>query len=422
METDSSLPALALALSLAFYLLVALGETGLGALRRESLRRLTVEAEQGSSPSDGGRLPTVYQLGLFTPLKLLAMSASLLSAAALVIAVLGTRWAWIALVSLAVLAFLVVLDTVGKRLVLTSGERATLSLIRRLQKLEFLLGPMSTAYDTVSRWLTAAHGGQTAGADGVTLDLAIPIGAGEESLDAREVRMIRGVVEQDKTVAREIMVPRVDMVAVERGTPLVDLAELMVESGHSRIPVHKGGLDQIAGIAHARDILRVMTGDGEPLEASASDVIRAPLYIPESKTLEELLGEFKEQRVHMAIVVDEYGGVSGLVTIEDLLEEIVGEILDEFDVSEPVVEQVSERELIVDARASVDQLRDMWGVAIVGDGFDTMGGFVYQRLGKIPSSGDTVEYDGLKIEVVSTSGRRPKKLRVTRSRYSVPPS
>ena len=414
MEADSTLPALALALSLASYLLVALGEAGLSTLRRESIRRLTAEAERQPDLSfEAGSLPTTYRLGLFTPLKLLALSASLLSATALVISAIGTRWTWIALVSLAVLAFLVVLNVTGKRLVFTSGERATLSLIGRLQKVDFLLRPMSTAYESVARLLIKLQGVQTSGTEAVALELAVPIESGEEPLDAREVRMIRGVVEQDKTVAREIMVPRVDMVAMELGTSLSDLAERMVESGHSRIPVYTGDLDQIEGIAHARDVLRVMSSEAEP--AAMSDVIRPPMYIPESKTLEELLGEFKEQRVHMAIVVDEYGGISGLVTIEDLLEEIVGEILDEFDVTEPVVEEVSDRELIVDARVSVDQLKDMWGVAVAGDGFDTMGGFVYQRLGKIPTSGDTVEYDGLKIEVMSTVGRRPKKLRLTRN-------
>ena len=146
-----------------------------------------------------------------------------------------------------------------------------------------------------------------------------------------------------------------------------------------------------------------------------ADVIRPALFIPESKTLEELLNEFQERRIHIAMVIDEYGGVSGMVTIEDLLEEIVGEIQDEFDVGGSEVQAVNENEFMMDARVSLDELNERFNVAVEGDGFDTIGGFVYQRLGKIPSSGDRVEYDGLMIEVVSTVGRRLKRLRVVRS-------
>ena len=145
-------------------------------------------------------------------------------------------------------------------------------------------------------------------------------------------------------------------------------------------------------------------------------LIRPALFIPEYKNLEELLNEFQNKRVHVAIVVDEYGGVSGLVTIEDLLEEIVGEIQDEFELGEPDMEPVvGVDEFMIDARVGLEQLNELLGVAIEGDGFDTVGGFVYQKLGKIPSPGDTVVYDGLRIEVVSTVGRRLKRLRVTRA-------
>ena len=143
-------------------------------------------------------------------------------------------------------------------------------------------------------------------------------------------------------------------------------------------------------------------------------ILRPPLFIPESKSLEDLLSEFQNRRVHMAIVVDEYGGVSGLVTIEDLLEEIVGEILDEFDEGEPEIISLSDTEYMMDARTSIDDLNELLGLVVEGDGFDTLGGFVYQRLGKIPNPGDSMNYDGLKIEVISTTGRRLKRLKVTK--------
>lgn len=236
-----------------------------------------------------------------------------------------------------------------------------------------------------------------------------------EPLDEHEVQMIRGVVRLDKTISREIMIPRVDMVAVEVGASLDDLAKQMVSSGHSRIPVYEENLDRIHGIVYARDLVDLLNSEeGEAFNGIPSGLVRPALFIPESKLLQELLTELQERRVHIAIVVDEYGGVSGLVTIEDLLEEIVGEIQDEFDIGEPEIQEVSETEFLMDARTSIDELDRIFKVEISGDGFDTVGGFLYQRLGKIPSSGDAVEYDGLRIEVVSTVGRRLKKLRVTR--------
>ena len=178
------------------------------------------------------------------------------------------------------------------------------------------------------------------------------------------------------------MVPRVDIVAAEMGTTIAKLTEQMVAGGHSRVPVFSGDLDHIEGIAYVRDILEhVVRQDATALLDET--LVRPALFIPESKTLEELLQEFQEKRVHMAIVIDEYGGVSGLVTIEDLLEEIVGEIQDEFDVGEPEIESVDQNHYIMDARVSIDELNELLSVSVEGDGFDTLGGFVYERLGKI---------------------------------------
>tara|TARA_B100001123_G_scaffold133975_2_gene155432 strand:- start:111 stop:1097 length:987 start_codon:yes stop_codon:yes gene_type:complete len=245
-------------------------------------------------------------------------------------------------------------------------------------------------------------------------DLPMSLDSDGEPLDEHEVRMIRGVVRLDKTTAREIMVPRVDMVATEVGTNIEVIAEEMVSRGHSRIPVYEGSLDQIRGIAYSRDILAYLSNDGLVDIGITTNVIRPALFIPETKNLEELLSEFQRSRVHMAIVVDEYGGVSGLVTIEDLLEEIVGEIHDEFDVEDPEVISLDTGELLMDAGVSIDQLFDLTGINLEGDGYDTVGGFLYERLGKIPKVGDSVVQDSLSIEVMSASGRRLKKLQVTK--------
>ena len=255
--------------------------------------------------------------------------------------------------------------------------------------------------------------GAASQADALASDLNLTVDNEGEPLEEFEVRMIRGVVELDTTIAREIMVPRVDVEAVEIGTPISDVVDRMIDSGHSRLPVYRESLDNVEGLVYARDLLKILNDPSDESTMLIEEMLREPLFIPETKTLEELLTEFQETQIHIAIVIDEYGGVEGIVTIEDLLEEIVGEIQDEFDYGEPEIEKVADNEYIMDARASLDDLRDRLDVVVEADGFDTVGGLVYQRLGKIPTIGEKVTHDGLTIEVVSTVGRRLKMLKVT---------
>lgn len=165
------------------------------------------------------------------------------------------------------------------------------------------------------------------------------------------------------------------------------------------------------GIVYARDLLRLANGQGS---ASVRDVLRPAIFVPESQRLEQLLREFQRHRTQIAIVVDEYGGVSGLVTVQDLIEEIVGEIVDEFDANEPDFERVSESEAVMDARMPIDSFNEMFGVSVASDGFDTVGGLVYRELGKMPVVGDTVNVQSIRIAVESTMGRRIRRLRVKR--------
>ena len=238
-----------------------------------------------------------------------------------------------------------------------------------------------------------------------------------EPLEEHEVRMIRGVFQLDKTIAREIMVPRVDMTCAEVSTSLDEVANIMLSSGHSKLPVYKDELDHIEGIAHSMDILRFMS---DPSNLQASDLtrfLRPVLYVPESKTLEDLLTEFQEKRMQMAVVVDEYGGVSGLATVEDLVEEIVGELHDEFDRGGPKIRIISDSEYFMDAGTDIDDVSEIVNVSFEGDGFDTIGGFVLHQLGKIPSPGDQVKYQNIRIEIISTTGRRVRSLRIRKSSH-----
>ena len=224
--------------------------------------------------------------------------------------------------------------------------------------------------------------------------------------------MIRGVFQLDKTIAREIMTPRVDMTTAELSTPIEDVARVMLTHGHSKIPVYKTNMDKIEGIAYSMDMLRIMSNfDNSQIELA--NLLRPVLFIPESKTLEDLLTDFQEKHLQMAIVVDEYGGVSGLVTVEDIVEEIVGEIHDEFDRGAPRIKSIGKNQFHVDAGISIDDLKDQIGAPFEGEGFDTLGGFVLHQLGKIPNAGDSLNYNGIHIHITSTSGRRLRSLRLT---------
>ncbi|MFL2756348.1 MAG: hemolysin family protein [Dehalococcoidia bacterium] len=233
-----------------------------------------------------------------------------------------------------------------------------------------------------------------------------------EPLEDHEVKMIRGVFQLDRTTVREIMIPRVDMITSEITTTIEEISAIMLETGHSKVPIYKDDIDHIEGIAHSMDVLRFISDANNARAINIGKFLRTVLYVPESKTLEDLLTEFQEKRMQMAIVIDEYGGVSGLVTVEDLLEEIVGEIHDEFDSGEAQIKKISDEEFHIDARIDIDDLRDTLGIEFKGEGFDTIGGFVLHQLGKIPSPSDSLQYNGFNIEVLSTVGRRIKTLKV----------
>lgn len=226
--------------------------------------------------------------------------------------------------------------------------------------------------------------------------------------------MIRGIIALEDKTAREIMVPRIDMAVADVESSVGDVAAIVTERGFSRIPVYRENIDDIVGIVYAKDLLRALGNGGK--DRPLTDLLREPFFIPESKRLDELLTEMQARRVHMAIVVDEYGGTAGLVTIEDLLEEIVGEIEDEYDVARPSMEVISEDEVVLDAGTSTDVLKDLFGYEVESEDFDTVGGFLIHQLGRLPAVGDEVEADGLTLRVLSMAGRRVRRLRVARTR------
>ena len=233
------------------------------------------------------------------------------------------------------------------------------------------------------------------------------------SLDQRDREMLRSILRLDVTTAREIMVPRLDMVAVEVNGTLKQVADSMVQGGHSRLPVFEETSDKIIGIVHSREVLEAFAGT-KAIEG-LKELLHPAFFIPEFKRLDELLQELQDKGEQMAIVVDEYGGTEGLVTMEDLLEEIVGEIEDEFSrTRESEVVRLPEGGVLVDAGIATSEIEELFDIPMESEGVDTVGGVVYQALGKIPQIGDFVTTGPLRIEVVSVLGRRLRKLRIIR--------
>jgi CBS domain containing-hemolysin-like protein len=239
-------------------------------------------------------------------------------------------------------------------------------------------------------------------------------------VEEQERRMIRGIIALEDKSAREIMVPRIDIAAADIEDEVADVAALIIERGFSRIPVYRENIDDVVGIVYAKDLLRAVSNGGRGRQLS--ELVRQPVFIPESKHLDQLLTEMRANRTHMAIVVDEYGGTAGLVTIEDLLEEIVGEIEDEYDVSSPPMEIISSDEVVLDAGAPTDVLRELFDYEVESEDFDTVGGFLINQLGRLPSVGDEIAVDGLTMRVLSMSGRRVRRMRVARARKEEPES
>ena len=233
----------------------------------------------------------------------------------------------------------------------------------------------------------------------------------DEESEEEEQELIHSVFEFSDTIVREVMVPRPDMVVLSSDATIEQALETITQAGYSRIPIFEGDIDNIVGVLYAKDLLKRSTEDGSTKAASLG---RAPLYVPEQKKLAELLREMQEQRVHMAIVIDEYGGTAGLVTIEDLVEEIVGEIVDEYDKEDPLVEPLGGGALRVDAKLGIDEVNELLGVELPDDDWDTVGGLVYELTGRVPVPGETVRFASIEFQTERVTGRRIQKVVIRR--------
>jgi CBS domain containing-hemolysin-like protein len=245
-------------------------------------------------------------------------------------------------------------------------------------------------------------------------ELQDAINSSEEEgiLNESEGDMLQSIFDFGDTIVREVMVPRTDMVCCPADATLSDFLELIIRSGHSRVPLFEGSTDKIVGVVYAKDLLRNWGANDETL--ALTEVMRTPYFIPETKRIDDLLKDFRTRRVHMAIAVDEYGGTSGLITIEDLLEEIVGDIQDEYDLEIPWLQPQDDGTLLVDARANVEELEEYYDIEIPREKFDTVGGYLFHLLGNVPQKGEKVSDNGLVLMVEASDERKIEKVRVWR--------
>jgi len=241
----------------------------------------------------------------------------------------------------------------------------------------------------------------------------VETGQAQGVLEPKEREMISSIFELGEKEVREVMIPRTDIVALDVTTPTGEVLEQITRVGHSRIPVYEGSADEIVGILYVKDVFRRLARGERDLDLRR--FLRSAHFVPETKKIDDLLREMQKDKLHLAIVVDEYGGTAGLVTIEDLVEEIVGEIRDEYEVEQEMVLPVSENEAVMDARVPFEDVRETFDLDLEPSAdYDTLGGFITNQLGRFPRSGESVEVAGTRFTVESVEARRIRRVRVTR--------
>ncbi len=278
-----------------------------------------------------------------------------------------------------------------------------------LQPIVWSLGVITTA-------LVRLMGGQVKHAGPFVteeeLRLLVTVGEEEGVLEEDETEMIHSIFEFADTTVREVMIPRIDMVTLKGDATVDEAVDLALQGGFSRIPVYKESIDDIIGVLYTKDMLKQLRENHNALPVR--DLVRPAYFVPETKKLDDLLREIQQKHVHMVLVVDEYGSVAGLVTIEDLVEEIVGDIQDEYDREEKLFEQINQHDYIFSSKISIDEFNELMDTHLDDSDYETLGGFLYAQLDKIPNVGDTATFNDLTFTVLTTRGRRITQVKVER--------
>lgn len=409
---------IALAVLLALSAFFSSSETALFAASRLRLRHLK---EEGS-----GRARVVLGL-LEHPARLLSTllvgnnivnTAAAVVATALLMRLLGPERAAVYAFALVTSLLLIFGEITPKTIAAHTADRYALLVARPVQWLSWLLSPiirvLALAAGAVARPLGARVQPDAPMVTEEEIQLLVRMGEEAGVLRQDEREMIHSIFAFGDTVVREVMVPRVDMVCVEADEPVEAILEVVRAHGHSRVPVYHETVDQIVGVVHVKDLLTAYR-DGR-LVGTVRSLARPAYFVPETKRLDELFREMRRKTVHMAIAVDEYGGTAGLVTIEDLLEEIVGPIQDEYDAAEePPIKVIDERVALVDGRAHLEDVNAALDLQLPAGEVDSLGGFVYSLLGHVPAQGERVTYNGVELTVERVDGTRIEKVKITKA-------
>ncbi len=387
-------------------------EAAFSALMRLSLRLV---AERSGRP---GHLAAYLDdpVLLFVPVRLLLGLVTAAATALLAMAIGASSFREVALVLVSVAAFIVIVELLlPLAIVARDPERVLEVLLPTFNPIARALGPFSrwtAQVMSAKRASTAATPDEAAEEASEATKAYLNTAEQEGLIEGEERRLLQSIVDFGGTLVREVMTPRPDIVAIPEAATVGDLRALFREQEYSRFPVFRESLDNIAGFVFVKDLVALNTADdSRPI----TTLLRPAVIVPESKRVPELLKQFQRQQTQIAIVVDEYGGTAGLVTIEDLLEEIVGEIRDEYDVeSEPVVDEGGGR-FVFHGKVDIDEVTQRLGVQIEREGFETVGGFLMTHLGRVPAIGERVDIDGLTVEVLEVDRRRVHKVRIRRS-------
>jgi len=403
-----------IAVSLVLAAMAASAETSLTSISRVRLRQLVEQkVPQAIVVERLHRDPNAYLSTILIVNTVAIITAS--SAATLLALHLYqervAEWAVSLVLSLVVL---VACEITPKTLALQRAEKVALRMARLVAWATFVMRPIVFVLTAITRLILRMMGGkaQVRGPFVTEEELKMLVSVGEEEgvLEEEEREMIHGIFEMGDMRVRELMVPRTDLVAIEVNEPVEKAVDLVTKHGHTRIPVYDGNLDHIVGVLYAKDLLRaVVRGEHKTLR----EIARKPYFTPESNKVQDVLRDLRKNRVHMAIVVDEYGGTAGAVTIEDILEEIVGPIQDEYDIGEEdEIQFINPNEVVLDGRVSVDDVNELLKLSIAADDYDTIGGFVLNQLGAAPKVGATLKLGSAELRVEAVQGTRIKKVRI----------
>ena len=422
LDPDSSSPIVILLVLLVLHALFAAAKEALASLRKSRRIQLIEEGRHLAQTvddlaEDATRLLATEQLTLkFLGFFIVAIAVF---AYASPLAELLAMHIFIAVSIITAFSVFVVLlfgELIPKEIARVYADPLAFWLVRPFKWVSFLAAPLARFVVLIGRLLTGRLGDTNDESFAVITedDLRTYVDAGEEEgvLREDEKEMIYSIFDLDDTLAREVMLPRIDIVAVEANQPLTEAINTIIEAGHSRAPVYVNSLDNIVGIVYVKDLVQhLLEQDDTPRTVRGLE--REVYYVPESKPASDLLRELQRKKVHIAVVIDEYGGTAGLVTIEDILEEIVGEIQDEHDADEFYMQHVSDDEYIFSARMDLDDVNDEMDINLPTDESDTLGGLVYNGLGRIPKAGDSLTggvfgESGLRLTVLAVDGRRIK--------------